>query len=290
MSRDTIENVLRLGCLELAETSSTAVLDAQLLLSHVTNLDRLKLIVNSKQNLSTEQIEHYSYLISRRKNSEPVAYIIGYKEFWGLRFNVSPYVLVPRPETEILIESFLTLIESYPDPLLVCDLGTGSGCIAISVAHELRRRGRNFFVLAVDKSQKALEIARQNAQMHGLEDSIHFVCSSWASAIRMPDSKSHFDFVLSNPPYIGKDEIELQKELNYEPASALFSGDDGLDDYRIIISQLPQLLSPHGVFLGEFGYAQYPYLSQLVQQILPEAKIDMHPDLRKIPRVLELKL
>ncbi len=282
---NSIEHVLRLAARELAQTSPTPELDSQLLLSYVTGKNRLQLLMDSKEQLSSDQLEKFNYCITRRSSSEPVAYITGVKEFWGLDFKVSSAVLVPRPETEILIENFLSLAENFPDPLLVCDLGTGSGCIAISAAFELKRRGRNFFVLAVDKSLEAIKIARENAKLHAVDDYVHFVCGSWASAIG-----ADFDFVLTNPPYLDSDEKEISPELKYEPASALYSGPRGIDDYRIIFEQLPKVLSPDGVLLGEFGYGQYPLLYQLASELLPAAKVSQHPDLRKIPRILELQV
>lgn len=287
MTECSITNALRLGANQLASTSASPELDAQLLLSHITGLDRLQLVVRANDKLSEENLNQYSYLLRRRQNGEPVAYITETKEFWGLQFKVSPAVLVPRPETEILIENFLSLADSFQDPIIVCDLGTGSGCIAISIAFELKRRSRNCFVLAVDRSLEALKIARQNAEKHNLTDCIQFVCSSWASAIAT--SSPSFDFVVSNPPYLNLGDTEISVELQYEPATALFAGIDGLDDYRTIFKQLPDMLVKGGIFLGEFGYGQYPALSKLASEMLPAATVDMHPDLRKIPRILELR-
>jgi release factor glutamine methyltransferase len=279
----SIEKVLRRAADDLRPFSASPELDAQILLSFVTKLDRLQLVLQASRELSLLELEQYNYFLLRRRSHEPIAYITGVKEFWGLEFDVNSAVLVPRPETEVILESFLSLIENRPDPLLLCDLGTGSGCLAIAAAFELKRRERNFYIVALDKSIAALKVARQNSIKHNVADRVQFVCSDWAAAINQS-----FDFVFSNPPYLMNSETEKSPELQFEPVSALYAGEEGLDDYYQILQQLPTLLVSGGVFLGEFGYGQMPALMQKAQQIMPNAVVEFHPDLRKIPRVLEI--
>jgi release factor glutamine methyltransferase len=281
----TITEALVIGRSELGSISTTPELDAQLLLGFVLNLSRLELVVEAKKVLEEESKRSYCNLLERRKNREPVAYITGKKEFWGLELAVTPNVLIPRPDTELLVETALTFSADFADPLLAFDLGTGSGCIALALSFELKRRRRNFFMLAADKSVEAIKIAKQNAQTHSLEQYINFVCSDWSSAVGQD-----FDLVVSNPPYLMENDREISAELQYEPQSALYAGRDGLEDYRKIFQALPNLLSSHGVFLGEIGYGQAHQIEALAKELLPRVQIEFHYDLRKIQRVVEIRL
>ena len=281
----TVSSALQYGRDTLKDISATADLDAQLLLGYALSLSRLEIVVESKKEVESQDLKRFFSAIERRKNNEPVAYITGKKEFWGINFEVTPDVLIPRPDTELLLDTAVTFSAEFPDPILVCDLGTGSGCIAVSLAFELKRRDRNFFVLACDRSTKAINVARRNAKNNNLDDKIHFVCSDWSSAIR-----SDFDLVLSNPPYLIDGELEISKELEFEPQSALYAGADGLDDYRKIFSALPDLLSPKGVFLGEIGYGQAHLIEKLANEMLPDPFINFHYDLRRLQRVVEIRL
>lgn len=281
----TIAAALQYGRNQLKELSPSADLDAQLLLCFALSVSRLQLVVDAKQEVSPSKLELFLNLIERRKNLEPVAYITGKKEFWGLDFEVNPSVLIPRPDTELLLEMALTVSAEFKDPILALDLGTGSGCIAVALSHELRRRNRNFFMLACDRSLKALEVASRNAKNNNLSDKINFLCSDWSSAIGQD-----FDLILSNPPYLIEGDLENSNELKFEPESALYAGGQGLDDYRKIFADLPGLLSSQGVFLGEIGYGQADLIEKLAIEMLPQPEINFHFDLRRIQRVVEIRL
>lgn len=280
-----VSEALRFGRNELENSSGSPDLDSQLLLGFVLGLSRLDLVLENKKVLVEDQKNTFCTLIQRRKNHVPVAYLTGKKEFWGLDFAVTPGVLIPRPDTELLVETALTFTADYPDPLLVLDLGTGSGCIALALTFEMKRRARNFFMLALDRSKAALQIAKENSQKLNLNQNINFVCSDWSAAIGQD-----FDLVISNPPYLIENDQEISEELKFEPQSALYAGREGLDDYRKIFEALPNLLSKNGVFLGEIGYGQAHQIEALARELLPDPHIEFHYDLRKIQRVVEIRL
>lgn len=281
----TVSKALQYGRDVLKDCSETPELDAQLLLGFVLNISRLEIVVEFKKVISAHELERFISLLERRKKNEPIAYIIGKKEFWGIEFEVTPAVLIPRPDTELLLDMALTYSAEFSDPVLVCELGTGSGCISVALAFELKRRIRNFFILACDISKEALRIAQRNAVNNKLDHKIGFVCSDWNSAI-----DQEFDLVISNPPYLMNEDPEISLELKFEPQNALYAGEDGLDDYREILSALPRMLSRKGIFLGEIGYGQAHLIESLAKEILPSAQINFHYDLRRVQRVVEIRL
>jgi release factor glutamine methyltransferase len=238
-------------------SSDEAALEAQLLLLHLLNVNRAWLIAHQNDALEASIHAAYRALINRRINGEPIAYIMGYREFYGLKLKVTPYTLIPRPDTETLVEAALKKIE--PDlPLSICDLGTGTGAIALAIA----KNRPNAQVIAVDFSDKALEIARQNAQDLAILN-CQFLQSDWLSALK----NQRFDVIVSNPPYIEADDQHLsQGDLRYEPLSALASGKDGLGDIRTIIRQAKNHLNPHGWLMLEHGYNQAEAVASLFKE------------------------
>jgi len=281
----SVTEALRCGRQKLEVSSSSPELDAQVLLGSVLGLSRLQLVVEPLKRLSAVQQEMFLAFINRRAQSEPVAYITGTKEFWGLDFFVTPDVLVPRPDTELLVEMALTVSAEFSDPMLVLDLGTGSGCLPVALLFELKRRSRKVFMLAADASLAALKVAQRNIVHHEFTKDIELVCGNWSDAIAQD-----FDLVISNPPYLERDDKEISRELGFEPQQALYAGLDGLDDYRKIFRALPTLLSSQGVFLGEIGYGQAPAIEALAKNLLPHPQVDFHYDLRRIQRVVEIRL
>jgi release factor glutamine methyltransferase len=212
---------------------------------------------------------------------EPLPYVLGRQEFCGLEFECDRRALIPRPETELLVEFAKTRLEDYPAPL-VADLGTGSGCIAVALAHFLPQAE----VWATDISESALELARSNAQKHGIEGRMHFrqgQNAAWA----MPLEELKFDAVLSNPPYIPLREIEtLQLSVRrHEPHTALDGGDDGLDCYRQLAAQCRTLLNDSGFFACELGAGQWDEVKTIFQSAGWAVDAPLH-DLQEIPRVL----
>lgn len=255
---NTVAALLRDGAGQLQDTSTTPRLDAELLLAHVAGLNRIRFAAAPEALVEPSIEAAYRELIARRRNHEPLAYLVGTKEFYGLDFKVSPAVLVPRPDTEILVEAALKTIPA--GPIRFVDLGTGSGCIAVAVAHELRKQGRGVQGLAVDVSAAALEMAAQNAARHGLSGVVTVRASNWFSEI---DPSERFDLILANPPYIAPGDAAVSPELRHEPQGALFAAEEGLKDIRSILAEGPQRLAPGGAILCEFGARQRPRLEAL---------------------------
>jgi len=251
-----------------------ARLDARVLAAHVLGVDAAWLIAHDTDLLSAQQIDAYQTLLARRLNGSPIAYLIGSREFFGRPFRVSPDVLIPRPDTERLIE--LALEQIPPDQAVdVLDLGTGSGCIAITLARERPLA----HVTAVDSSPAALAIAQRNAA--SLDVCVEFLASDWFSAL----AGRRFDLVVSNPPYIAAADPHLaQGDVRFEPLSALAAGPDGLDDLRHLIAAVCAHLQPGGTLLLEHGYDQAEAVRTLLQQsCIPFPR--SWNDLSGIPRV-----
>lgn len=239
-----------------------ARVDAQTLLRHVLGVSRAWLIAHADEPLCGEQLTHFNHLLQRRLQGEPVAYILGNREFYGLDFSVAPGVLIPRPDTETLVEAALRLIPEtstgeQKDPLRILDLGTGSGAIAIAIAVNRPEAA----VTAVDQSEAAVTIARQNAEKLGTTN-LRLLQSDWFSAL----GNEHFNIIVSNPPYIADADPHLsQGDLRFEPASALASGPDGLNDIRQIVATAPAHLERGGYLLLEHGYDQAERVAGLLK-------------------------
>ncbi len=221
--------------------------DARVLLRHALGVDAVWLIAHDRDAVSSEQIDRFAALVVRRRAGEPVAYITGVREFYGHDFNVAPAVLIPRPETELLVEWALERILPGAN-LRVLDLGTGSGCIAISIA--LARP--HALVVALDNSLAALEVARSNARRHHAAN-VKIGKSNWFAAV----AGERFDVIVANPPYIAAGDPHLSAgDLRFEPAAALASGADGLDALRAILAAAPAHLRKGGWLAFEHGYDQ----------------------------------
>jgi release factor glutamine methyltransferase len=236
--------------------ATEARIEAQMLLGAALNVSRAWMIAHAEETLTPELIERFFALLQRRLRGEPVAYILGRREFYGLEFNVAPGVLIPRPDTETLVDAALQRISAH-SPLRVLDLGTGSGAIAIAIAvHRPQAQ-----VVAVDSSPAALDIARKNAAALGATN-LHLLHSDWFSAL----GQQHFDIILSNPPYISATDPHLaQGDLRFEPSTALASGADGLDDIRRIVATAPEHLTAGGWLLLEHGYDQSGRVAELLK-------------------------
>lgn len=227
-----------------AAAIDTASLDANLLLSHVTSLSKVMLIAHDEDELSKEQEDKFFSLINKRKTGYPIAYILGYKEFFGLRLKVTEDTLIPRPDTETLVEKAL----AFNPQGKVLDLGTGTGAIILALKSELKA---SIDAYAVDLSKKALEVASFNSQKLNLP--VTFIQSNWFS--KLGDLK--FSMIVSNPPYIQKDDIHLtQTSLPFEPIQALTSDDDGLLDIKLICKEAKDHLENGAPLLIEHGFNQ----------------------------------
>lgn len=232
-----------------------ARIEVQCLLQAVLQVNRTWLLAYPEQCLDAAQRARYEALFERRIGGEPIAYILGEREFFGLNFKVTPATLIPRPDTELLVELAL---QHSPQHGRVLDLGTGSGAIALSIAHARP----DVQVTATDASQAALAVARENAGRLGLGN-VRLLHSDWFAAL----AGERFDMIVSNPPYIASDDAHLrQGDLRFEPATALASGSDGLDDIRRIVANAPAHLQPGGWLLLEHGYDQAARVCELLQQ------------------------
>lgn len=233
---------------------ATARLEVRVLLGHVLSVDRTWLIAHELDPLQSEAIASYEELLGRRLAGEPIAYILGEKEFYGRTFRVTPDVLIPRPETELLVELALKRCSTIDKPRIL-DLGTGSGCIAITLALECPSSQ----VTALEESRAALEIARQNASKSGVD--IEFVRSRWFEAL----DDRQFDIIVTNPPYVAPgDPHLLQGDVGHEPVGALVAGNKGLADIQEIVIQSRQHLRPGGALLLEHGYDQAEAVRELL--------------------------
>lgn len=239
--------------------------EAQLLLLHVLNKDRAWLIAHENDVLQNNINEIFQTLLNRRLTGEPIAYILGYREFYGIHLKATPNTLIPRPDTETLVEVALSKIPldtSQTDNILqnkaILDLGTGTGAIALAIAKH-RPLAK---VTAVDVSQATLNVAIENAKSLNISN-VQFILSDWFNGL----NNQKFDLIVSNPPYIEDDDIHLQQgDLRFEPLSALASGSDGLDDIRQIINCAPQHLNAGGWLMLEHGYNQAENVATLLKQ------------------------
>ncbi|MBI3540868.1 MAG: peptide chain release factor N(5)-glutamine methyltransferase [Deltaproteobacteria bacterium] len=232
-------------------------LDAELLLAHVLKCPRINLYTDHDKKVSEKDLAHFKSLIERRTTREPLQYIVGTTEFWGLKFHVTPEVLIPRPETELLVEQVMNIVgqtQGSAPTMQILDIGTGSGCIAIALAKNLAQAK----VTATDKSPEALEVARKNAKFHGVEDRISFILSDIAPWKSFTAEGRSFDVIISNPPYIPSSEIpDLQSEVSqFEPRQALDGGTDGMTIIQSILQEAPHFLKENGFLLMEIGEAQ----------------------------------
>jgi len=257
--------------------------EAELLFTEVLGYGRVGLYQNRHLLLDEAQSSLIASVLKRRVRGEPLPYILGKTEFMGLHFIVNRCVLIPRPETEILIETALKYVTKSPNHqitrLNILDLGTGSGCIAVSLAKFLP----NTTITATDISEEAIEIARQNALINNVE--INFLCSDLFNNLKLRTSR--FGLIVSNPPYVRRQDLNsLQPEISYEPGIALDGGQDGMDFYRRIIRDVPDHLEEKGFLIIEIGYAQSGPIRKLFEKSGFLEIIDIVKDYNNIDRVI----
>jgi release factor glutamine methyltransferase len=276
----TIADALDWAARELA-SAPTAAADARLLLQHVLQRPRSYLISHDEELLDAEQRAHFESLVSRARQQEPVPYLTGSAPFYGREFAVTPDVLIPRPETELLVEAALQWARPRPDACIV-DVGTGSGCIAVTLARQLE----NATVIATDVSPAALDIARRNAARHGVAPRIHFREGSLLDPV--PETP---DLLVSNLPYIGDDEwTELDGGVKwYEPAVALRGGPTGLELVGRLLQQARLRLRRGGALFLEIGWRQGTAAQQLAREQFPQAQIELLKDYAGHDRILVVK-
>lgn len=275
MARPTLADALRSATTQLAPVHDSARLDAELLLATVLNKPRSYLHAWPELALTEAQARQFAALVARRATGEPMAHILGNREFWSLQLEITPDTLIPRPETELLVELALARIPGEAE-WRIADLGTGSGAIALAIAHE-RPRCR---IDAGDISAPALTVAGRNAQRLDLRN-VRFHRGAWYA----PFAGALFDMIVSNPPYIRTGDPHLHAgDVRFDPHSALVAGADGLDDLRLIVAGAPEHLRPGGWLLVEHGYDQGMAVAQLFTQA-GFVEVCTHPDLAGQPRV-----
>lgn len=273
----TVSEAIRAAAAQLASSSDTARLDAELLMAHALGTGRSDLLLHRMRD---PEPGTFAALVKRRLTHEPIAYITGTSEFYGRAFIVTPAVLIPRADSETLIEAALA---TTPAPRRVLDCGTGSGALLLSVLAE--RTGAQG--VGIDRSLDALQVAAANAARLDLAGRSQMLIADWTQA-DWADALGQFDLILANPPYVEAGAELAPSVRHHEPAGALFAGLDGLDDYRVLIPQLPGLLAPGGTALVEIGASQ----AEAVGQIAADAGFQyrLHHDLAGRPRVLELQI
>ncbi|QIV95564.1 [protein release factor]-glutamine N5-methyltransferase [Allofrancisella inopinata] len=269
----TISNLIKTNLTKFKfSDTATARSDIQTIVCEVLGVDKTYLYMCPEQTLGDQQAKEIEQKISRLSQGEPLAYILGYKYFWKQKLFVTKDTLIPRADTEVLIETILNDINKtvVPDTdpvsldyksyvkLKILDLGTGTGAIALALANELS----NSQIIAVDFSEKALEVAQINAVANGI-DNVKFIKSNWYQALGL----EKFDIIVSNPPYIDHDDSNIDFEVKaYEPKSALFAGDEGLADIKIIVTQASKFLVPGGRIYLEHGFSQAEEVARVLQE------------------------
>lgn len=272
----SIAQALRRATDELAAASDTPRLDAELLMAHALGVTRSEMLLRHMGNAAPEG---FAALLERRLGHEPVAYILGEQEFFGLPFRVTPAVLIPRADSEVLVEAALA---ARPDAARVLDCGTGSGALLLAVLAKLTRAEG----VGIDRSAEALAIAAENARLLGLETRTRMIQADWDRPDWTAALDGPFDLILANPPYVESDARLAPSVSAHEPAGALFAGPEGLDAYRALVPQLPGLLTPDGVALVEIGASQADSIAAIAGSAGFSARL--HRDLGGRPRVLQL--
>ncbi len=284
----TLIEAINDGAAKLAAAGiDSARRDAELLLCHAAGRDRAWLLAHIRDGFDEKRHGAFKTAIERRAKREPVQYITGKQEFWGLDFHVGPDVLIPRPETELIIETALEKLTDRSASLRIIDLCTGSGCIAVSLAKELSMA----HLFATDASEKALAVARENAELHGVSRSIDFAEGDLFEPLELLDIHGRVDMIVSNPPYVPSgDRPTLQPEVrDYEPAMALFAGPRGTEIHNRILDRAPKFLKERGVLIMEMGIGQTTALQAAAERTNAFKEIEIKKDLAGIERVIVAK-
>jgi release factor glutamine methyltransferase len=278
-----IQEIQSATTLVLSAFSDIPSLDAQVLLAHILHKPRAWILAHPEAALTPVQQQDLEQAVSRLQAGEPLPYVLGHWEFFGLEFQVTPDVLIPRPETEVLVELALDWLRRHPFARSAADVGTGSGCIAVSLAVHLP----DLHILATDISSAALQIARQNAQEHNVTDRIDFMQSDLLNQLSIENAT--FNLITANLPYIPTATLHGLQIFGHEPTLALDGGTDGLDLVRRLLSQAPAYLAPHGLLLLEIEYRQGQPALALAQEAFPRAKVEVIKDLSRHDRVIRVE-
>jgi len=260
--------------------SETPALDAQTLFAHILKRPRAWLLAHPEVHLTASQLAALEKAIARLQAGQPLPYILGEWEFFGLTFEVTPAVLIPRPETELLVERALRWLQTHPGRRCAAEVGTGSGCMAVSLAVHTP----DLHVFATDLSFPALRVARRNIGRHRVTDRVHTVCGDLLTPFPYT-----FDLILANLPYIPSTTLRQLEVYRREPTLALDGGPDGLDLIRRLLEQAPRRLAPGGLLLLEIEASQGKTAASLAANAFAEAEIHVHPDLAGRDRLLEIR-
>jgi release factor glutamine methyltransferase len=258
--------------------------EAASLLAYAVSRERAFLLAHPEYLLAPQEVSSFRRMVARRAAGEPLQYIKGRQEFFGLEFEVTPDVLIPRPETELLVETALDLLDKGNAPPLVCDVGTGSGCISVAILHERARAT----AVGLDISPQALRVAARNAARHNVAARLRLIASDCFAALDF--SQPRFTMIVSNPPYVAEHALSgLQREVReHEPRFALSPGPDGLRIIRKLLVDAPRHLLPGGHLLLEIGFDQHAAVTALIEARVWQL-LDIHKDLQGIPRIVALK-
>ena len=260
-------------------------LSAELLLSHTVGITRIELYTQFDRSVPPEQLDILRDIVKRAGQNEPIAYLVGRTEFYSLQIDVTPDCMVPRPETELLVERAIEFLRTRrTGTQYICDLCTGSGCIAVAIAENFS----NARIIATDICDAALAVAAGNIKKHQLSDRITLLCGDLFDPVISGLDVNEFDLILSNPPYVSTAEYEnLDKNVkDYEPKKALFAGVDGLDVYSRIIEKAGQFLKHDGALMMEIGYAQGPAVKELLEKTGEYAEIKIEKDFHNNDRIV----
>jgi release factor glutamine methyltransferase len=265
----------------LQETSPDPGLDTKILLIHEIGKDKTWILAHPNEELDSKQISSLHSQIEKAKQGQPIPYLIGHWEFYALDFLISPDVLIPRPETEMMVDLALQWVHKKENPQKVLDIGTGSGCIAIAIA----LHSRNSSVVGVDSSEKAIEIAWKNAQKFHIEYRVQFQLSNLFSNV-----EGKFDIICANLPYIPTTELSKLQIAKFEPHAALDGGEDGLTVISSFFKQVGNILNHPGLILCEHGINQANQTRTMAEHYYPKSIIHTHTDLQGIPRLLSIEV
>lgn len=279
-----VSDALHYAKIIFSKESDTPALDAQVLLAHVLGQSRTWLLAHAETELTQDQNSKFNQAIGKIQANVPLPYIIGHWEFYGLDFIINPSVLIPRPETELLVEQAINWLRSNPQRRQAADIGTGSGCIAVTLAHQIP----DLEVIASDISQDALNIAEQNAQKHQVAQRIRFLQSNLLPPMDIWRAKR--DLICANLPYIPTATLHTLKVFGREPTLALDGGVDGLNSIRKLLSEVHQYLQPGGFLLLEIDSSQGIAALILAQEAFPDAEVQLLPDLAGHARLIRVEV
>jgi release factor glutamine methyltransferase len=262
-------------------------LSAELLLSHVLAKKRIELYTQFDRTVAEDQLARLRDLVKRAGQHEPVAYLVGKTEFYSLELNVSPHCMIPRPETELLVERAIEFLQVRSGPQIVCDLCTGSGCIAIAIAKNCPAAR----IMATDISTDALKVAAQNIQKHQLDERVELLCGDLFEPLTARLAGDRLDLIVCNPPYVSAADYEaLDRTVkHYEPKLALFAGADGLDICRRVIQEAHAFLKPGGALMLEIGFSQGRAIKELLEQTGTFTEIRIEKDFQNNDRIAIVK-